>query len=508
MKTPSNAIRSPLENIVSTAWLSIPAAYRMALVVTLLVNLAAYGFHMTNLSFHHDDVGQFFRLDGRMGHQLGRYGYSWLHHYVQGDYYLPFLQLLEAIILTTTYGLVVAHAFGLRRTADVAIAASIVSVFPYMAQLYHYDTAAFPFSVAHLLAGLGALLSLNHRRIGVVVAALLYAAAFAIYQSVLGNALAIVAFAAIFRLIAANDKDSAQGDNVALVLLRALIAIVSGGLLYVLIVKFSGVPVDSYQGADKAFSIGSGIDLPLSLSVVLKATKGALVWPENYFPLWAKQLQQVLIAMAGLYCLVSAVDVRRKCAVLILLALGLMAPRALQFLHPHGAFHNLTLTAYAVVIAGVFGIVARCSGTVVRNLALLAACLIVYAYVVQANWMATVNYLNWNAHQLTMSRILARVDALGPGGWDGRTVAVHGKLNLVDSYPYKKETGVAVSFIDEEHFQKFARLLRQDVQVVRSKEMSAELLRSVAELPTWPAAGSVQLVGNTAVVVLSRTPQD
>ena len=503
-----DVVRRPLEDTLKAVWDAFPLEYRRAAAIIVVVNLAAFGFQMANLSFHHDDVAQFFRNDGKLGHQLGRYGYSWLHHYVQGSYYLPFLQLFEAILLTTAYGLVVAHAFGLRRTAEVAVLGSIVSVFPYMAQLYQYDTAAFPFAFAHLLAGLAAMLSLRGGRVGVVAAVLLYASAFAIYQSVLGNALAILAFATIFKLIFADDARSAHAGHALASFAGGLIAVACGGVLYVILVKLSGVPIDSYQGANKAFSLSDGVDIPLSLSVILKASRGAFVWPENYFPLWAKQLQLILIAMAGLYCLISTAGAGRKFAVLVLLLLGLLAPRALQFVHPQGAFHNLTLTAYAVVIAGAFAIVARCAGAIVRNAALVTAVLIVYAYLVQANWMATVNQLNWAAHQLTMSQILGRIDSLPRDAWDGKTVAVYGKLELVDTYPYRKQTGIAVSFIDEEHFQRFSRLLRQEVQVVTSKEMSADLRRTVEGLPTWPAAGSVQLVGNMAVVVLSRTPQE
>src|SRR5574338_642856 len=201
MKKMRDVIARPLEETLNAAWQSFPVEYKRALAIILMVNLAAFGFQMANLSLHHDDVSQFFRNDGRLGHQLGRYGYSWLHHYVQGSLHLPFLQLLEGILLTTTYALVVAHAFGLRKTIDVVFVGSIVSIYPYMAQLYQYDTAVFPFAFAHLLAGLAALLSLKYRLGGFAAAALLYVSAFAIYQSVLSNALAVIVFATIFRLV-------------------------------------------------------------------------------------------------------------------------------------------------------------------------------------------------------------------------------------------------------------------------------------------------------------------
>ena len=76
----------------------------------------------------------------------------------------------------------------------------------------------------------------------------------------------------------------------------------------------------------------------------------------------------------------------------------MLAPRALQFLHPHGSYHHLTLTAYAIVVAGAVMIVARSGSTLARNVSIVLAAFLLAGYVMQCNWISTVNYLNTQAH--------------------------------------------------------------------------------------------------------------
>jgi hypothetical protein len=136
-------------------------------------------------------------------------------------------------------------------------------------------------------------------------------------------------------------------------------------------------------------------------------------------------------------------------------------PRLLQLIHPQATYHNLTLTAYAVVVAGCLMILFTARVILVRNLAALLAILLVCGYLIQCNWISTVGYLNTQAHYLAMNRILAQVGTLPVEGWDGKTVAVRGRHAMYSEYPYKKATGLASEFIDARHMQLLARLLRR-----------------------------------------------
>lgn len=496
----------PIDDAIASTWNSVPATYRRALLIILLVNFAAFGYEMSNLSFHHDDVNQFFRSDATLGHQLGRPGYSWLHYYVEGNYYLPFFQLLQGILCTAGYAMVAASAWRIGRTADIAAVGSIICAYPYMAQMYQYNTVAFPYALAHLLAGLAVLCSLHATMARAAIAAVLYAISFSIYQSVIGNALSLLAFAMVARALETRSSGNFASSLNMRDATGALIAVIGGGLLYLLFVKASGIHIDAYQNADKAFSLSDGIDVRLALSAIVSGSRNALFWPENYFPLWLKQIQVALLGVAFVLCIVVPRTARDKAGALFFFGLGLLTPRALQALHPTGTFHNLTLTAYATVTAASLMIVLRAGTILVRNLAIIAAAVLSFGYILQANWISTVNSLNWSAHQLTASEILSRVDQLPRTQWDGKLVAVVGKFEFPDRYPFRRQTGMAVSFIDEEHLGNIARLMRRDLEVRRESDLPEAILHRAAAIAPWPAAESVSTVDGMALVVLS-SPQ-
>ena len=181
-------INTPLEQIAADWWGGIDDACKKAFFVALAVNVLAFGFEMTNLTLHHDDVPQLFIEDTILGHYLGRFGVGWLYYYTQNHYFMPFLQLAEGIVLMSVYGMVVARFWGARKAIDIALIAAIVCVFPYMAQTYQYNTSMVANPLAHLLAAAAVVFSTRATVKSVIIAAALFVAAFSIYQAVAANA--------------------------------------------------------------------------------------------------------------------------------------------------------------------------------------------------------------------------------------------------------------------------------------------------------------------------------
>src|ERR1041385_4529596 len=134
-------LTTPLEAVIARWWGSVDVASRRAMIVALSVSVLAFGFEMTNLSLIHDDVNQFDIQDTILGHYLGRFGAGWLYYYTQNHYFMPFLQMAEGMLLMVAYAIVVARFWGLRNVAEMALAAAILCVFPYMAHTYSYNTS-------------------------------------------------------------------------------------------------------------------------------------------------------------------------------------------------------------------------------------------------------------------------------------------------------------------------------------------------------------------------------
>ncbi len=200
----------------------------------------------------------------------------------------------------------------------------------------------------------------------------------------------------------------------------------------------------------------------------------------------------------------AAQNWRDRITAVLLFGICLFAPRVLQLLHPEGNYHELTLTAYAVVIAGFVMIIQRAEQVAVKNLSAVLAMVLIFGYALQCNWISTVNYLNTQAHYSTMTQILSRIKSLDVENWRETKVVVVGSYKMPSDYPFKRATGVSTMFIDAIHMQKFARLLREDIEFVPAEENNQQVLDYAAKHAPWPSPSSVGMVNSLGVLVLSH----
>jgi len=496
----------PLDQTIGELWNKIDGAYKKAFFFVVGVNLLAFGFEMTNLSIHHDDIWQIFIRDDILGHYLGRFGLGWLHFRMQNAHIMPFLQMFEGIVFMTVYGLVISHLWGLRRTADIVLVSSIVCVFPFVAQMYSYNALTALYPIAHLLSAIAVLLSTRATLVHIAVASLLYTAAFSIYQSVIANAATIFVLWVLSTLLFSSKTKDITIKTMAKPLLAACLSVAFGGLLYITIVWLLDIDFGSYQGAGEAFNLQQGFNSSYAITEVIKGTRSFFFWPEHYFPDFLKKLQLIFLATAGILCLWMPKGLPRKIAAAVIFMLTFLTPRILQLIHPEGDYHNLTLTAYAVTIAGFVMIVVRAKYILIRNLSIVFAAILVGGYIIQCSWISTANYLNTLAHYTTMTQILARVRSL-PEEWNGEKVVVVGDYNMRQDYPYKRTTGVATTYIGSNftgHMNQLARLMRDEIVFIPADQTTSEALEYARTHSAWPHPASVGVVNNTGVVVFSN----
>jgi len=499
---------TPLDQILADGWNGIDHTHKKAFFIVAFVNLLAFGFEMTNLTLHHDDLFQIFIQDDILGHYLGRFGVGKLHYYAQNAYFMPFLQMLEGIFFMSIYGILVAHYWGARKVLDIILIASIVCVFPYMAQVYQYNTSMATYSLAHLLAAAAVILSTRGTFIHCAIATLLYIAAFSIYQSIIANAATIFVIWLLALLLFYKEGAAITSRTVFRSIIGALLSVAIGGLLYILIVSFMDLDFDSSHAAGEAFQLGKGFNFTFAISEILRGTRSFFMWPENYFPFYLKIAQLVLIGGAGIFCLLLPKSLGGKITAVLLLVLTCFTPRILQFIHPTGTYHNLTLTAYSLVIAGAVMIINRGGyAVIIRNATSILAFLLIAGYSMQCNWISTVNYLNTMAHYMTLTQVLARARSLHDDNWDGKKIAVVGTYNMPSGYPYKPATGVAVKFTDAFHMQHLANLMRDDVTFVQADNTMPEVMEYAKTHSTWPNPASVGIVNGMGVVVFSKSDE-
>lgn len=501
MRTPFN---TPLESIANDWWRRIDDASRKAFFATVIVNVLAFGFEMTNLTMNHDDVWQIFIQDDILGHYLGRFGVGWLHLYTQNHYIMPFLQMIEGILLMSAYGVIVARFWGLRNATDMALAAAIMCVFPYMAQTYSYNTSMATYSLAHLLVALAVVYSTRATVRHTALAAVLYVAAYSIYQAVAANAATIFVIWLLGRLLFGTGDRPFVFRETRNATVSALVAALAGGALYLAAVSTMHIDFDSSQAAGTAFRFGGAPQLSQALPEIWQGTRSFFIWPERYFPDYLKDVQLAFLAVAGIFCLWLPARPWAKIMAAALLILASFTPRALQLLHPEGHYHNLTLTAYSVLVAGAVMIVVRAGRTFVRNISIIVALFLVAGYVLQCNWISTVNYLNTRAHFETLTQVLARLRSLPDAGWDGKKIAVVGSYDMPSDYPFKPTVAVASKFMDAKHMDDMARLMRDEATFVAADDTMPNVLEFAKTHPPWPHPASVGIVGGMGVVVFSK----
>lgn len=508
MQLSTSFARTPLEDWLAARWSRIDRVHKWAFLVAACVSLLAFGFEMTNLTLHHDDLNHLMVQQPLVGYYLGRFVHSWLFFYGQQGHFAPFLDMAIGMTAMCAYGVIVAHLWGARRVLDVALVAAIVCVFPYMAQVYQYNSVMIAYPLAHLFVAAGVALAVRGRALSMAIAALLFFAAFSIYQAVLANAVTILLIWLLCRTMFVTEGVPDRLYGVVRSAIAALAAVAVGGILHVLVVSSLNIPFDAAQGADKAFSLRSrlenGLQLPLAFAEVMRGSRAFFVWPEAYIPQGLKLLQGVLLAAVALCCLMVPRGAAAKAAAVALLGLIVLAPRTMQLLHPSGHFHHLTLTSYALVVAAAVMVVARSAGSLVRGGALLAGVVLVAGYVAQCNWISTVSHLNTQAHIATLTQILARVRSLPDTGWDGRTIAVVGEYDMKSDFPFRPSTGVAAKYMRPYHMQRLARLLRDEAVFVEVDSSMTSVQAFAAVRPAWPHPASVGVVDGKAVVVLSK----
>lgn len=176
----------------------------------------------------------------------------------------------------------------------------------------------------------------------------------------------------------------------------------------------------------------------------------------------------------------------------------------MQLIHPHYDYHDMTLTAYAISIAGSLTIINKAGNIIYRNIGNLIAIIMIWSYIIQCNWVSTVNHFNNIAHFSIMTEVFSRAGTAKPESWDGKTIIVDGKYKMLSSYPYRKAGGVSPEYIDEEHMQSLTTLLRRDISIISIGNSDLSFQKLAKSLPVWPASGSLVIKDGIAIVKMSN----
>src|SRR5262249_18841357 len=152
--------------------------------------------------------------------------------------------------------------------ADIVLAAAVVCVFPYMAQLYQYNTSMAPFALAHLLAASAVILSARATVRHVMAATVLYVATFSIYQAVVANAATIFVIWLLARQLFGGENERLFSRPTLKAIAAALASVIAAGVLYMFVVSMMHIEFDQYQAAGDAFQLRDTANLRLAVPAI------------------------------------------------------------------------------------------------------------------------------------------------------------------------------------------------------------------------------------------------
>jgi hypothetical protein len=135
---------------------------------------------------------------------------------------------------------------------------------------------------------------------------------------------------------------------------------------------------------------------------------------------------------------------------------------------------------------------------------IVASAVLLWGYLLQCNWISTVNYLNTSAHRAAFTQVLASLQSVGRDAWDGRNVVVVGRLNMSAEFPFRQSDGVASEFLDGVHMQEISRLMRTGVTFAPDDGTDPRVREFATGRRPWPHPQSVGIIEDTGVVVLSN----
>src|SRR5512139_2262311 len=96
--------RTPLDAWLAERWSGIDPVPKLAFFIAACVSLLAFGFEMTNLTLHHDDLNHLFVQKPLVGYYLGRFVHAGFFFYVQQGQFAPFLHMTVGLLLMCAYG--------------------------------------------------------------------------------------------------------------------------------------------------------------------------------------------------------------------------------------------------------------------------------------------------------------------------------------------------------------------------------------------------------------------
>lgn len=498
-------------------WSRINYEYRWGFFAGLCAAISAHGFLFSNLIINEDS--HYICPDLYVYWKSGRWLMGYFIQWREGIT-LPLPICAMSLLLLVLAGCVNAAIWKARSRWTVAALCSVYAVYPAFASAFSYQYIADIYPAACLLSVLAVYLTCRRGWAALLLGALSLILSLAIYQAFLSMTAAICLFLLVMNL--AGGRHPGRVGRCALRFLT-LGAVAMGG--YFLSIKLllrlhEGEKLFNYRGIDEIGPLQAG-RIPLLLARTYQAFDDLLAGVYFFVPGYVRWSILAILVLGVCTVLIKTIcrptDFATKLTVLaFVLGMLIIAP-PVAFLTSIGAgatpIDILLSFGMIVVLAAAICVLLESHLKLLRSLSLIAIAAMLAGFVIRSNAIHLKSYLYTKSTFLTANRVMARVEALREFNERSR-LALVGRLpnpNIVlNREPPFNELSRGyydgpVGFSDtrsDQASKKIANvwgMLGYRIGYVWAHEVPF-VREKAAEMPIWPAPGSVRAFGDLIVV--------
>ncbi len=527
MKHPSKRELPSPDTVISRLWARIPNYIRLTFVSAFVLGLITHLYQFTNKLPNHDDIGHLFI--GGYGTASGR----WLLPTIlelDGNFSIPWLIGVLALIGLALTACFTVSLLRIRSPLCCIVTAGLLVSFPTVAATFSYMFTSDAYFLSLALAAFGAYAAVRFRSWpGVALGAVAVAASMGIYQSYFGVAAVLMVGALIFETL---DGQRSFRELVWTGIQRVC-ALGGGMALYMLMVKWTtrDIPLVDYMGIS---SMGS-LSLRQLPGLILKsyAKYFTYFWRNDagHHPGFLRHLFLLTgLCTAGILVLIlwkKKLGWLRTALAAILVVLYPLAGNIIYVMVAGGGVHHLMIYGLVFLLIAPVALFDYMSGAdpapapAQRSLCSLAGWIILlsmavtsYSYMVLDNQAYLKLQLSYEQNLSYSTRLLSAIESC-EGYHRGMPVALVGSsvrdaaLNPTPQLDKIQMIGV-FSLADYRtnytygHFLRYFLGYTDPVYLDGSEVVSGMAsLPQVQAMPTYPEAGSIQVIDNTVVVKLN-----
>lgn len=506
-----------------------PSHIRWTFAAAMVLGLVVHLYMFTNKLPNHDDIHHLFECD--YGTQSGR----WLLPYVlkwAGDFSLPWLNGFLGLLCLAGTACLTVSLFRIRRPLACIITAGLLVSFPTVVSTYTYMFTADAYFFGLFLAAFGAYAASRFPIMGIPLGAIAVICSMGIYQSYFPVATVL--------MVGGLLVDCLDGSESYLHLLfrgiKMLAALALGMIVYMAVARWATAALGGLSDYMGISSMGQ-ISLSELPDLIRKCydtypeyfTENDYGWYFSYLPGLMQAAVYATLALFALLVVRRRVGVLRGLLAVVLLVLYPLAANLIHvmvggadihYLMIYGAVYLLVLPVALADRAGeTLEGLGRLRGTLASLLSwllIVTMALVTFSYTVadnQAYFKMDLALEQLNAYS---NRLVSAIEQapgytadvpvllVGTSGSEAQIAGVTPALNELQMTGVFSMPTYRAQYSYGEYLNDFLAL-PNTVYVDKSESEQAQAVahsESVAALPAYPAAGSIQLIDGYLVVKL------